>query len=94
MRSVVVFPAPLGPRNPVTVPSATSKLRSSTARTSPNRLVSDETVITMGSLRDGRDEQVLVVCLTICVRRSVAHWARRHTDLNRSATCRCFGVAT
>ena len=34
IRSVVVLPAPLGPRNPVTRPAATSKLRSSTATTS------------------------------------------------------------
>ena len=36
---VVVLPAPLGPRKPVTFPSLTVKLRSSTARTDPNRLV-------------------------------------------------------
>ena len=38
MRSVVVLPAPFGPRNPVTRPGATSKDRSSTARTGPNDL--------------------------------------------------------
>ena len=39
IRSVVVLPAPLGPRNPVTLPCSTSKLRLSTATTSPKRLV-------------------------------------------------------
>lgn len=33
---VVVFPAPLGPRNPNTEPTGTSKLRPSTARKVPN----------------------------------------------------------
>ncbi len=36
---VVVLPAPFGPRKPVTLPASTVKLRSSTARTDPNRLV-------------------------------------------------------
>jgi hypothetical protein len=35
MRSVVVFPAPFGPRKPVTLPAATSKLRRPTACTDP-----------------------------------------------------------
>ena len=35
--SVVDFPAPLGPRKPVTAPSRAVQLRSSTALTSPNR---------------------------------------------------------
>jgi hypothetical protein len=34
MRSVVDFPAPLGPRNPVTRPGMTSKERPSTASAS------------------------------------------------------------
>ena len=38
IRRVVVLPAPLGPRNPVTAPSRAVKLRSSTAVTPPNRL--------------------------------------------------------
>src|SRR4051812_7014433 len=40
MRSVVDLPAPFGPRKPVTAPARTSKLRSSTATTSPKRLLS------------------------------------------------------
>src|SRR6266540_1807646 len=39
VRKVVVFPAPLGPRNPTTVPWSTST-------TSPNRLVSPSMVMT------------------------------------------------
>jgi hypothetical protein len=35
IRSVVVLPAPLGPRKPVTRPGPTSKLRLSTAVTVP-----------------------------------------------------------
>src|SRR5215469_17688956 len=46
IRKVVVFPAPLGPRKPETVPPSTPKLRSSTARTGPKRLVSPRTSIT------------------------------------------------
>ena len=41
-RSVVVLPAPLGPRKPVTRPGWTRKDRSSTAWTSPKVLVSPE----------------------------------------------------
>ena len=39
IRKVVVLPAPFGPRNPVMLPWATSKLRLSTATTFPKRLV-------------------------------------------------------
>src|SRR4029450_11091321 len=46
MRSVVVLPAPLGPRNPVTVPCATSKLRLSNPPTTPQPLVNPYTPIT------------------------------------------------
>src|SRR3954453_18252565 len=46
MRSVVDLPAPFGPRKPVTAPARTSKLRSSTATTSPKRLLSPWTSIT------------------------------------------------
>jgi hypothetical protein len=44
-RNVVVLPAPLGPRKPVTVPGATVKLRLSTARTDPNTFVRSATAI-------------------------------------------------
>jgi hypothetical protein len=39
-RMVVVFPAPFGPRNPVTMPGRTVNVRSSTAAFPPYRLVS------------------------------------------------------
>src|SRR5215831_19893486 len=45
---VVVLPAPLGPRNPVTVPGRTVKLRPSRAVTAPKRFVSWSTSITTG----------------------------------------------
>src|SRR4051812_41680732 len=40
IRMVVVLPAPLGPRNPVTTPGSMVQVRLSTARVSPNTLVS------------------------------------------------------
>ncbi len=40
IRIVVVLPAPLGPRNPVTIPGSMEQVRSSTARVLPNTLVS------------------------------------------------------
>ena len=46
-RRVVDFPAPLGPRNPVTAPALASKVRSSTARREPCSLVSARTLITV-----------------------------------------------
>jgi len=45
IRRVVVLPAPLGPRKPVTEPGSTVKLRFCTAVTGPNRFVSCCTVI-------------------------------------------------
>jgi hypothetical protein len=39
MRIVVVFPAPLGPRKPVTVPGSQRKVTSSTTALPANRLV-------------------------------------------------------
>ena len=41
MRSVVVLPAPFGPRNPVIVPASSANERSSTASTEPNLLHSE-----------------------------------------------------
>src|SRR5690606_31231397 len=72
-RSVVVLPAPLGPRNPVTVPSRTEKLRSSIAVTAPKRLVRLSTSIAAGTnhkLGVPTDAQVLQGCLGgSCVQR-------------------------
>ena len=45
-RIVVDFPAPFGPRKPVTVPGETVNERSSTARVEPYRLVRPSTSIT------------------------------------------------
>src|SRR5687767_4975039 len=45
MRSVVVLPAPLGPRKPVIRPGSTLKERVSTAVKPPNRLVRSRTSI-------------------------------------------------
>src|SRR6478672_9341231 len=39
-RMVVVFPAPFGPRKPVTMPGSTEHVRSSTARVAPKTFVS------------------------------------------------------
>src|SRR3954468_22495296 len=44
-RSVVVLPAPFGPRNPVTTPGRTENVRSSSAVTAPNLLVRPTTSI-------------------------------------------------
>ena len=53
IRSVVVLPAPLGPRKPTIRPSSTVKDRSSTASTSPKRLVRFETSIACAIYRTG-----------------------------------------
>ena len=45
-RSVVVLPAPLGPRKPRIDPDRTPKLSPSTATVSPYRLLSDSIAIT------------------------------------------------
>src|SRR3954452_16113391 len=51
MRSVVVFPAPLGPRKPVTERGSTVKDRLSTARTEPKDLDSPSTSTRIGAKR-------------------------------------------
>src|SRR5579871_3752965 len=43
IRSVVVLPAPFGPRKPVIVPGARANESESTASTEPNRFVRDST---------------------------------------------------
>src|SRR3954447_12723481 len=50
MRSVVDFPAPLGPRKPVTAPVGTVKVKASTTTFDPYRLVRFSTWITSSSL--------------------------------------------
>ena len=54
IRIVVVFPAPFGPRKPVTCPGRTVKLRRSTAVSGPNLLVSSSTSIMAGTRPAGR----------------------------------------
>ena len=56
-RMVVVFPAPLGPRNPVTVPGLQTKLMSSTATKLPYFRVRPSTLIMWPilSTRPGQD---------------------------------------
>src|SRR3712207_7877506 len=51
IRIVVVLPAPLGPRKPVTVPGSSSNETASTTVRSPYFLVSPLTVIIAGLLR-------------------------------------------
>ena len=54
-RIVVVFPAPLGPRNPVTVPGLQMKLMSSTATKLPYFRVSPSTLIMWAILPTAAD---------------------------------------
>ena len=49
IRSVVVLPAPFGPRKPVTVPASSSNERPSTAVSLPKRFVSDSAATTAGT---------------------------------------------
>src|SRR6476620_689950 len=66
MRSVVVFPAPLGPRKPVTRPGLTVNDRSSTARTFLYSLGSPLTTMpssAIGKLPSG--EYLEVLCIVV-----------------------------
>src|SRR4051812_27408895 len=54
IRSVVVFPAPFGPRKAVMCPRSTVKERSSTATVDPNRLLTPLTSIA-GTRRHGSE---------------------------------------
>ena len=54
MRIVVDFPAPFGPRKPVTVPGRTVKVRSETAVVGPYRLVSSWISIMKSTVPNGR----------------------------------------
>ena len=58
IRKVVDFPAPFGPRKPVTRPGRAVKLTSSTARVVPYLLVSRSMVI--------MDGPASLVCATAC----------------------------
>ena len=65
MRIVVVLPAPLGPRKPVTRPGWQVKLTSSTARKLPYVLVSPSTVIMTRSLPGTRQPRTSVEGLVV-----------------------------
>src|ERR1700740_2176622 len=54
IRIVVDFPAPFGPRKPVTVPGRTVNVRSETAMVGPYRLVSSWISIMKSTLPNGR----------------------------------------
>src|SRR6478736_6191578 len=59
IRIVVVLPAPLGPRKPVTTPGSMTQVKSSTARVRPNTLVSpDNSIIVVIVSARLRDDQV------------------------------------
>ena len=64
IRIVVDLPDPLGPRKPVTVPGRTSKDRSSTATTLPNRLESPRASITRSALHGAPPFWVSGITLT------------------------------
>ena len=60
IRSVVVLPAPFGPRKPVIVPGASANESESTASTEPNRFVNESATTadpaeTIGSDETGSD---------------------------------------
>ena len=57
-RIVVVFPAPFGPRKPVTRPGSATKVMSSTAVKEPYFLVSLSTVIMGPSLSRGTQDRI------------------------------------
>jgi hypothetical protein len=58
MRSVVDFPAPFGPRKPVTRPGSAVKVTSSTAVKAPYFLVRDSTSIMLLSLVPDRPADI------------------------------------
>src|SRR5271154_5286922 len=55
IRIVVDLPAPFGPRNPVTTPGCTTKLKPSTAVLSPYRLVRPSISIMLRPFADDRN---------------------------------------
>ncbi len=74
MRRDVVLPAPFGPRKPVTTPGSTVKLRSSTACTSPNRLVAprNSIVVPVTSPLSRTGSRQSTAAAPCCARRSFA----------------------
>src|SRR5947208_10472958 len=80
-RMVVDFPAPFGPRNPVTWPGARLKVRSLTAVTVPYRLVSASTAMVLMAV----PPEVVVMRLTrLTLGGAAAHGAGRQDALSRT----------
>src|SRR6266550_7798727 len=83
-RMVVDFPAPFGPRNPVTRPGASSKVKSLTAVTVPYRLVSAWTAMVLMAVPP--EGVVHVVRLThLTLGGAAAPGAGRQDALSRTA---------
>src|SRR5204862_6205813 len=88
-RSVVVLPAPFGPRNPVTDPGSTLKLRSSTAFTVPPKtLVRPDTSIRPASSVTSCPPPHRLSPRTTNYRR----WAAGSTPLQRLLKCALSGT--
>ena len=67
IRIVVLLPAPLGPRKPVTHPGRASKVRSSTACTRPKRFVSPRAAIAGDPIGRTTPEGAWLVVVSIIV---------------------------
>ena len=97
IRSVVVLPAPFGPRKPVTEPGSTVKLSRSTARTlPPNTLVRSSTTICAGgavSTRSCGHPTMITAVMTGGARRprGVGGWCGR-TGREAHGAARCAGL--
>src|SRR5471030_1681773 len=85
MRSVVVLPAPLGPRSPVMKPSGAVKLTSRTASTSPKRFARSRVSIKLGPQRqdEERARDALEAFAVERARVAVAH--ERLDEVRRTA---------
>src|ERR1700749_1962240 len=85
---VVDFPAPFGPRNPVTTPGFTTKLSPSTAALSPYRLVRPSTsimcVLFSSLVADASDDTQRAVGVHLpWDRKFLAPYARKHKPRSR-----------
>ena len=79
IRSVVLLPAPFGPRNPVTTPGWTSRLRSSTAVTDPKRFVTPRTEIAgnPSGARSADGQSILLLASIISAPSGRVQWQPR-----------------
>src|SRR4051812_30112229 len=89
IRSVVVFPAPFGPRKPVTEPGSTVKVRSDTAWTGPKDLESPLTSSRTGRAGPGA---VLAVGMGTPRRRMGASHPSKRTRTGSREPPRAHGV--